>query len=44
MAAQNPDGQPKFEAVSVKRMERGVIENSLGPGTIVLRGDPLKSS
>jgi uncharacterized protein (TIGR03435 family) len=35
-------GQPKFETASVKRMDCGVIHNSLGPGTVVLRGDPLK--
>lgn len=34
--------EPKFETASVKRMERGVISNSLGPGTVILRGDPLK--
>ena len=33
---------PKFETASVKRMDRGIIHNSLGPGTVVLRGDPLK--
>lgn len=35
-------GQPQFEAASVKRMERGVIENSIGSATVVLKGDPLK--
>jgi uncharacterized protein (TIGR03435 family) len=34
--------QPKFETASVKRMERSIIHNSLGPGTVTLRGDPLK--
>ena len=34
--------QPKFEAASVKRIDRGIIHNSLGPGTVTLRGDPLK--
>jgi len=33
---------PKFETASVKRMERGVIHNSMGPGIVTLRGDPLK--
>jgi uncharacterized protein (TIGR03435 family) len=32
---------PKFETASVKRMPCGIINNSLGPGTVVLRGDPL---
>lgn len=35
--------QPKFEAASAKRMECGIIHNSLGPGTVTLRGDPLKA-
>jgi uncharacterized protein (TIGR03435 family) len=34
--------QPKFETASVKRMERGIIHNSMGPATVILRGDPLK--
>ena len=34
--------QPKFETASVKRMERSIIHNSLGPGTVILKGDPLK--
>jgi uncharacterized protein (TIGR03435 family) len=34
--------QPRFEAASVKRMDRGIIHNSLGLGTVTLRGDPLK--
>jgi uncharacterized protein (TIGR03435 family) len=34
--------QPKFEAASVKRTDRGVITNSMGPGTVVLKGDTLK--
>src|SRR5215475_13213366 len=34
--------QPKFESASVKRMECSTIHNSLGPATVVLRGDPLK--
>lgn len=34
--------QPKFEVASVKRMERGMIHNSMGPGTVTLKGDPLK--
>src|SRR5258708_192544 len=34
--------QPKFETGSVKRMERSIIHNSLGPGTVTFRGDPLK--
>src|SRR5258708_6112364 len=42
VAALNSDDQPKFETASVKRIERGVIHNSMGPGTVVLRGDPLK--
>jgi uncharacterized protein (TIGR03435 family) len=34
--------QPKFEVASVKRTERGIIKNSMGPGTVTLKGDPLK--
>jgi uncharacterized protein (TIGR03435 family) len=34
--------QPKFETASVKRMERGIIHNSMGPGTVTMRGNPLK--
>src|SRR5262249_373644 len=41
LAAQ-ADGGPKFEAASVKRIECGVIHNSLGPVTVELRGDTLK--
>jgi uncharacterized protein (TIGR03435 family) len=40
--ALNGDDQPKFETASVKQMDRGVIHNSLCPGTVILRGDPLK--
>jgi uncharacterized protein (TIGR03435 family) len=36
------EDQPKFETASVKRIDRGVIHNSMGPGTVTLRGDPLK--
>src|SRR6185312_10307559 len=42
IAAPNACSQPKFETASVKRMERGVIHNSLGPGTVILRGDPMR--
>ena len=42
IVALHADGQLKFEAASVKRMERGIIHNSLGPGTVILKGDPLK--
>jgi uncharacterized protein (TIGR03435 family) len=34
--------QPKFEEASAKRMDCGVIHNSMGPGIVTLRGDPLK--
>jgi hypothetical protein len=34
--------QLKFEVASVKRTDRGIIKNSLGPGTVTLKGDPLK--
>ena len=34
--------QPKFEEASAKRMDCGMIHNSMGPGTVTLRGDPLK--
>jgi uncharacterized protein (TIGR03435 family) len=42
VAAQNAPDQPKFEAASVKRTDQCVLDNSLGPGTFVLKGDPLK--
>src|SRR5215813_1735545 len=42
IATLNSQDLPKFETASVKRMDRGIIHNSLGPGTVVLRGDPLK--
>lgn len=42
LAAQNATNQPKFEVASVKRTDRGIIKNSLGPGTVTLKGDPLK--
>jgi uncharacterized protein (TIGR03435 family) len=42
IAAQNGTDQPKFEEASVKRIERGIIHNVLGPGTVILRGDPLR--
>jgi uncharacterized protein (TIGR03435 family) len=41
-AAQNAPDQPKFEAASVKRTDQCIIDNSIGPGTVVLKGDPLK--
>lgn len=34
--------KPKFETASVKRTEQCIPSNSLGPGTVVLRGLPLK--
>jgi uncharacterized protein (TIGR03435 family) len=34
--------QPQFEAASVKRLECGMIHNSLGPATVILKGDPLR--
>jgi uncharacterized protein (TIGR03435 family) len=33
--------QPKFETASVKRTDRCTLQNSLDPGMIALRGDPL---
>src|SRR5664279_1179335 len=42
IAALTAADQPKFEVASVKRTERGIIKNSLGPGTVTLKGDPLK--
>ena len=41
-AAQNAATQPKFEAASVKRTDRCVFDNTVGPGTVVLKGVPLK--
>jgi uncharacterized protein (TIGR03435 family) len=36
-------GQPRFEEASVKRTDQcGAGKNSMGPGTVVLRGVPLK--
>ena len=34
--------QPKFEVASVKRTDRCIMKNSLGPGTVTFMGDPLK--
>ncbi|MCU1237674.1 MAG: hypothetical protein JWP63_5641 [Candidatus Solibacter sp.] len=42
MTATTAADQPKFEVASVKRTERGIIKNFLGPGTVTLKGDPLK--
>ena len=42
IAALTAADQPKFEVASVKRMDRGIIHNSMGPGTVTLKGDPLK--
>jgi uncharacterized protein (TIGR03435 family) len=42
IAALTGEDQPKFETASVKWMDPGIIHNALGPGTVVLRGDPLK--
>ena len=41
-AAQNAPEQPKFETASVKKTERCSMQNSIDPGLITLRGDPLK--
>jgi uncharacterized protein (TIGR03435 family) len=41
-AAQNAADQPKFEVASVKRTDQCAFDNSVGPGTVVLKGDPLK--
>src|ERR1700693_3009014 len=41
-AAQNAADQPKFEEASVKRTDRCSLDNSVGPGTVVLKGDPLQ--
>jgi len=41
-AAQNAANQPKFEVASVKRTDQCVFDNSVDPGTVVLKGDPLK--
>jgi uncharacterized protein (TIGR03435 family) len=42
VAAQKAPDQPKFEVASVKPTEQGAIANSLGPGTVTLKGDPLR--
>ena len=42
IATLNCADQPKFEVASVKRMDRGIIHNSMGPRTVTMRGDPLK--
>ncbi|MGD0871907.1 MAG: TIGR03435 family protein [Bryobacteraceae bacterium] len=41
-AAQNAPDQPKFETASVKRTDQCSMENSVDPGMITLKGDPLK--
>jgi uncharacterized protein (TIGR03435 family) len=42
IAAVHAEDQPKFEEASVKRIDQGMIHNVLGPGTVILRGDPLR--
>ncbi len=41
-AAQNAADQPKFEVASVKRTDQCILDNSIGPGMVVLKGDPLR--
>ena len=40
--SQSAEAQPRFEAVSVKRTDRCSVENSVDPGILSLKGDPLK--
>ena len=42
-AAQNAPGQPKFEVASVKRADQCAFDSSVDPGTVVLKGFPLKA-
>jgi uncharacterized protein (TIGR03435 family) len=41
-AQSNPD-QPKFEVASVKRADQCLFDSSVDPGTLVLKGFPLKA-
>jgi len=41
-AAQNGADRPRFEVASVKRTDRCAFDNTVGPGTVVLKGDPVK--
>ncbi len=42
LAAQNTPDRPTFETASVKRMDRCSMENSVDPGMISFKGDPLR--
>jgi uncharacterized protein (TIGR03435 family) len=42
-AAQNAPDQPKFEVASVKRMDRCEFNTSIDPGSVTLKGVPLKA-
>ena len=42
-AAQNAPDQPKFEVASVKRAERCEFKTSIDPGSVTLKGLPLKA-
>lgn len=42
-AAQNAPDQPKFEVASVKRADRCEFKTSIGPGSVTLKGLPLKA-
>ncbi len=42
-AAQNAPVQPKFEVASVKRMDRCEFNTSIDPGSVTLKGVPLKA-
>lgn len=42
-AAQNAPDQPKFEVASVKRTDRCEFNTSFDPGSITLKGVPLKA-
>ncbi|MGA3019485.1 MAG: TIGR03435 family protein [Bryobacteraceae bacterium] len=41
-AAQNAPDQPKFEVASVKRADQCLFDSSVDPGSVVLKGFPLK--
>jgi len=43
LAAQNPANQPRFEVASVKRSDCFTGANSIDPGSVTLRGLPLKA-
>src|ERR1035438_2735939 len=43
VAAQSNPDQPKFDVASVKRADQCAFDSSVDPGTVVLKGFPLKA-